>query len=80
MLSLAASLTDLWISYFVGWGGLAGFTLGMVGAAVAVVLRFAGFRRVREAPDPIEWFGLWSFLGGAVGAAAGVVIWVNNLE
>lgn len=89
----AASLTDFWIDYFVGWGGIAGFTVGMIGAAVAVGLRLAGYRRVSEVPEthgwsaglnvgplpnPLAWFGLWSFLGSVVGAAAGTVFWLES--
>jgi hypothetical protein len=86
-------LTDLWLD-IVYWGGGTGFTLGLVGAAVAFVLRFQGYRRVSEVPDapgwgtsyelgaPLEvkdWFTSWTLVGGILGGCMGVVFWFDRV-
>jgi hypothetical protein len=86
-------LSDLWLNYIVGWGGTGGFTLGLIGAVVAVVLRLSGYRHVRQAPDlpgwepgveiaplpnPLNWCGAWGSIGGFVGAGLGLVLWIHD--
>jgi hypothetical protein len=81
-----------WLDYVVFWAGAGGFTVGIIGAAMAVLLRAFGFRHVREAsdvvgwapamevgepPSVIVWFGAWAFVGSVAGGTMGVVLWFN---